>query len=658
MLLDRLVLHNFAQYAGKQTIELTPPSPDKPVVLFGGLNGAGKTTLLDAFQLALYGKRAQCSNRGAQSYADFLRACIHRGVAPEMGAAVTLVFRHRSDGIEHEYSVRRSWEVRASAVPEHLEVLKDGVLHKFLTSSWDEQVDQFMPQCIAHLFFFDGDKIESWAQLDKASELLENALQSLLGLELVEQLGVDLVALERKKKVSKKSAEERSKIEALQKQLSALEKASKLAEQELVVANEEATLARKVLEKLEQKLRKQGGDLFAQRGQLEGKKDAVDAQLKELNELLVDLAAGAAPLLLLSDDLQLLHDHARAEVTSATNRAVVSLLEGRDKRLVELIRSHIENDELVELVRSELCDDRRKRTAESEGTSLLERPEALLRSLSSLQDETFEQVTQRLQRSLQQRIMLEEEQVVLERLIAAAPDQEAIATLLLRRSQAKAQLEAVLRVVELKEDECERRAREFEPVNATLCRELDKAVQADFEREDVGRVIRHSERARDTLQVFKKRVISMNIERIERLVLESFQRLLRKKELIAQLRIDPIDLNIKLYDSESREVPATRLSAGERQLLAVSILWGLAQASGRPLPTVIDTPLGRLDSQHRGHLVESYFPWAGEQVLLLSTDEEINGAYLDRLKPWIGRSYHLVYDESTAATTVEPGYFQ
>ena len=102
---------------------------------------------------------------------------------------------------------------------------------------------------------------------------------------------------------------------------------------------------------------------------------------------------------------------------------------------------------------------------------------------------------------------------------------------------------------------------------------------------------------------------------------------------------------------------AERLSAGERQLLAIALLWGLAKASGRLLPTAIDTPLGRLDAGHRMHLVERYLPFASHQVLLFSTDEEIAGDYLDRLKPWIGKSYYLNYDDSTGTTRIVPGYF-
>jgi DNA sulfur modification protein DndD len=87
------------------------------------------------------------------------------------------------------------------------------------------------------------------------------------------------------------------------------------------------------------------------------------------------------------------------------------------------------------------------------------------------------------------------------------------------------------------------------------------------------------------------------------------------------------------------------------------MLWGLARASGRTVPTIIDTPLGRLDSSHRGHLVQRYFPVASHQVILLSTDEEIDECHLERLKPYLSRSYRLEYDNSLRSTIPKEGYF-
>ena len=105
-------------------------------------------------------------------------------------------------------------------------------------------------------------------------------------------------------------------------------------------------------------------------------------------------------------------------------------------------------------------------------------------------------------------------------------------------------------------------------------------------------------------------------------------------------------------------VPASKLSAGERQLLAVAVLWALAQASGRKLPTVIDTPLGRLDSSHRKSFVQNYFPNAGEQVILLSTDEEIVGPYHQSLKKHLSHQYLIQYDEEDQSSSISSGYFQ
>ena len=148
-----------------------------------------------------------------------------------------------------------------------------------------------------------------------------------------------------------------------------------------------------------------------------------------------------------------------------------------------------------------------------------------------------------------------------------------------------------------------------------------------------------------------------HIGKIQTLILDSFNKLISKDSLIKDFIIDVNDFGITLQDSGGRTISPERLSAGERQLLAVSMLWGLARASGRALPSVIDTPLGRLDSSHRKNIVEKYFPFSSHQVFLLSTDEEVDREHYEKLKPWIGHSYILNFDESTNATKIEKGYF-
>jgi DNA sulfur modification protein DndD len=205
--------------------------------------------------------------------------------------------------------------------------------------------------------------------------------------------------------------------------------------------------------------------------------------------------------------------------------------------------------------------------------------------------------------------------------------------------------------------EIERLERDIVRKEQALTRLLEQEAIARRQREDQERILRHSARVRATLESFRGAVIARHVRRIEQLVLESYQQLLRKASLVTRLVIDPGSYALTLYGRDGAALTPERLSAGERQLLAIALLWGLAKASGRPLPTAIDTPLGRLDTGHRVHLVERYLPFASHQVLLFSTDEEISGDYLERLRPWIGRTYHLMYDDDRGSTRVVPGYF-
>ena len=90
-------------------------------------------------------------------------------------------------------------------------------------------------------------------------------------------------------------------------------------------------------------------------------------------------------------------------------------------------------------------------------------------------------------------------------------------------------------------------------------------------------------------------------------------------------------------------------------MFSIAVLWALTKLSGRSLPFIIDTPLARLDSDHRDNLVKKFYPFASDQLIVLSTDTEVDRNYFELLKPHVARSYHLNYANGT--TQIEEGYF-
>lgn len=126
--------------------------------------------------------------------------------------------------------------------------------------------------------------------------------------------------------------------------------------------------------------------------------------------------------------------------------------------------------------------------------------------------------------------------------------------------------------------------------------------------------------------------------------------------MIAKIEMNPVNLDLRYLNDQNDEIPKERLSAGEKQLMVVSLLWALAICSKRKLPVIIDTPLSRLDSKHRMSLIKTYFPNASDQTIVLSTDSEIYGKYYKELKKNVGNEYTLNYNDETKSTTIQNGY--
>jgi DNA sulfur modification protein DndD len=161
----------------------------------------------------------------------------------------------------------------------------------------------------------------------------------------------------------------------------------------------------------------------------------------------------------------------------------------------------------------------------------------------------------------------------------------------------------------------------------------------------------------EIVRKFQERRRPQKVREVKDRLIEMFRCLARKEDVIQDISIDDKTFHIRLLDRRQKQVPMRDLSAGEKEIFAISLLWALGNASGRKLPVVIDTPLARLDRDHRQNIVRRYLPHAGTQVLILSTDTELDTQYLQYIEGSIANKYRLVFDNQAERTRIEPGYF-
>ncbi|GHF98407.1 MULTISPECIES: DNA sulfur modification protein DndD [Amycolatopsis] len=656
MIFDELVLHNVGVFGGRHSFTLTPPTPSKPVTLIGALNGGGKTTFLDAIQLALFGQLARTTSRGNGSYQQYLRRLIHNGVPPEDGASIELAFHIVEQGQDRHYRVCRSWAGTSTGAKERLDVLVDDRPDITLSRQWAERVDAFVPRGVAELFFFDGEKIETLAELDNAREVLRTAIGALLGLDLVDRLAADLTVVERNHKADHATPAMQKLLDVERKKLATYRQDRERAKDRVAEAQGAHDRAEKVLHDLEVKIQLEGGELLDRSRELEAAKLHLTASKKDLDTRLTDLAAGALPLQLVRDQLETLADHADVELERIHLHDIADLLKSRDRATIQQLRQHNVPDTVVQALQRSLTEDRRTRRGSPQRARITDLDRDGLAALRQLLESGLDREIHAAQSLIEQRQAVENQVENILRGLANVPSEEALDDLHKRRNDAHRAVAAAAQALTHAEAEVAAASAAEEEMERKLSRLLDKAADEMTAADDSRRLIEHSQRVRATLTKFRHEATRRNVDRIQKLILESLQRLARKNRLITDISIDPETFSVELHGQDGTVLLPQQLSAGERQLLAVSMLWGLAQASGRPLPVVIDTPLGRLDGIHRSHLIERYFPQASHQVILLSTDQEIDEAAWNKLRKHVGHTYQLEHDTNSGVTTAKTGY--
>ena len=653
MIFENLLINNFGVYSGKQNFDLSTKEK-KPVILIGALNGSGKTTFLQAIDFVLYGKFSNFFYSQKLSYENFLKKNINKNNYDE-GAQVELIFFRKYKGKNEKFKISRNWKAIGKKIKEEFFVFIDDVYDEDITKDWDNFVDQILPSRVASLFFFDGEKIEQLADLEQSKGVLKKAINSLLGLEIVDQLNTDVDEFQKRSVLQLKTDDEKKNINKLKKEVDGFEDRIKEIDESIVKVEDELAKKAYDIRELNVELSQKGISYYEKKQEYEKELQVIDEKRNEISDELVKLASGDLPLLVVKKELAVMVEQSK------------SLLENQNKTdsqkktndLIDSISSFVlknsKDDKFTKNFEKFVSDKKINDTTILDNENLL--PNLNYQDLNSLLNHNLDNAEKDIKKKINTINKLEEEYEKISQLINKIPTDDEIKPLINKLKEHKkdeAKLTTKKNILD------EQRGQINGPlikINIELKKEYEKKTSQDLVNLDKKRFVDYSVRIKDVLSTFHVKALDFHIKRLEKLILECFKSLHRKKDFIKSIKIDTSTFDLQIFEAKNVQVDTDILSAGERQLLAVAILWGLAKASSSAAPTVIDTPLGRLDSEHRLNLVEQYFPTASKQVILLSTDEEINQKYHKYMKPYLARSYKIEYDEKINGSKSTLGYF-
>lgn len=628
-----------------------------PIVLFGGMNGGGKTTLMDAMRLALYGQRAQCSTRGNLSYPDFLKQAVNKQTLAHEETSVELLFEHIVKNMQVEFRVKRRWTKNPKNGKDILGILIDDWPDSAWVETWDERIEDFFPIGISNLFLFDGEQVKELADLDSPPNVVVQAIQSLLGLELSERLAVDLDILANRKRRQLADSKELAYLEEIETKINQYKSEADGAEMAVAELKIQAGIAKTKLNQAKEKFKLEGGKIAGERSQLEKKLLDEKEKTKQQRERLCELAAEGLPLSLIQPLLIQARKQGKQELNWEKAKVAQDFIKDRDQRLFQYLEELNIAKKQLESVKIYLETDYQNLTENHHNQEkiFLEIDEKVFSQLGTFLDHQLPSQIQQSQDVLEALRVIEDALSSLDKQLAIAAPPEVYEQLLEMVSQAQTEYTKIETAIEAAEQRSKKCLTEYEKAK----KDLEKYSQNTIDRKNANHIIETISKVQDSLKIFKEKLTLKKLNKLEVEVTECFRYLLHKSDLVHRVVIATEDFSLSLYDPQGQPVEKHRLSAGEKQLLAIAFLWGLARVSGLNLPIAIDTPLGRLDSSHRQNLIERYFPAASHQVILLSTDTEITQKEVNSLREQdaIAREYLLKYDPKQRQTHIEQGYF-
>ncbi len=654
----KLVIENYKSFQFPTTISFPDTMEGKSIFLIGGMNGAGKTSLMEAINICLYGAKQ-----------DFIYKYINRKEFSKGNAFVSFELLIETDELE-EIQVKRSWTAgtidspKSKDLEEKLVVVKDGkrvsVQNKDL---WQDYINAMIPKGITQFFFFDGEKIQQIAADDHSEVRLKSSLEAALGIQYISGLSNDILTLkqnERKNFVEISDEDIDFKESELKREKSKLSKKQEerdevQSELDIFKNDYEAT---KIRFSATFNSEPESSDETKQRErkkiQLASKRGQLDNQIKTIIDKHLPWALSGKLFGPLKDQIEKERSNQASKVignnAEQLAKDIVSAIDSPEPIYSQPL-SVLQQEQLEKRILSILQDD-----VPTSGDPILNLSDRdVSKVLNKIEDIEQSEILS-LKDFLAERNEMDQLLYQLESISHSSTsdiEKQLFDELQQQMESCQNQIgRLTVKLQNLSEETLiiESRIRDIE-------QELGKLYDKHNMSKEKVDFIKECDAISNLLNTFTIKLRKNKINLLQEKTFEMYKLLSSKSGLIKDLEIDEKTYEIVIRDRNGHEMKKSGLSAGEKEIFAVALLWGLAQTSQLNLPIVIDTPLSRLDSVHRDNIVNNYFPNAANQVIILSTDTEIDNNYYKILETYLSGAGKLEFSQLNELTTFKEGYF-
>lgn len=658
MKFNRLRLTNIGAFYGNHDFDLrTGPSP-RNIVLIGGKNGSGKTTILESIRLALYGPIAFGYKTETTSYFEKVKqklntVAINRN---ENLFHIILDFEIVENLERYNYVLRRAWIRSGTNLKEELTIQRNNrELSTYEREIFLSKIREEWPPQLLEFFLFDGEKISQVISDDVLSKYLKESAKVMFNLDLFETLEIDLHNFIRQGSINRNLNDEEKKLITSREKLENLVKQRNNLLKAIEKIREEKDENHALLKTLNKEYEINGGLLREERDKLLQEMNKIEQQRGAMMENNKEMISTILPFCLVRDLLAEVVSQMEKEAAYETAKnfnkfmnmstlinTLIDLQKNGSMILrddTEIVAQQILNS-LTDIAISDVPLIHRASTQQRLEVSNLYKETLEFNAKKIIDNFNKNELLMNKVRELRQKISLNDSVHELKSLLEKINEIDNKLKLLNHREE---QLKIQLTILE--EEICNEE-KNLQNLNSMII----AAKKSNNIFVLTNKIIEISRRFRE-IQLKKK------LQQVEIETAKMLQKLFRKELFVIGVFIHPETFTLKLYSDNNIEINKENLSAGEKQILLLATIWAFSKCSKRKLPFIFDTLFGRMDQTHKKRIIQYLLPECGEQVLILSTDSEVDFEHFNILQPIIARTYTIEFNSEKSTVVKTLNYF-